>query len=52
MHRTDELWNHILDDITQMTGVNRPAAEQRWELLKEVGLDRPARPPTFWDPET
>ncbi len=48
MRRTDELWDHILDDITQMTEVNRQTAERRWEFLKEVGLDVPAHPPAYW----
>jgi hypothetical protein len=52
MQGTDELWRHILDDITAMTGVNRQTAEQRWEFLKGVGLHQPARPPTYWNSGT
>jgi hypothetical protein len=48
MQRSDELWDHVLDDITKMTGVSRESAEQRWELLKQIGLDRPAHPPSYW----
>jgi hypothetical protein len=48
MQRTDELWDHILNDITEMTGGDRQTAEQRWELVKEVPLDQPAHPPGYW----
>jgi hypothetical protein len=48
MQRSNELWDHILDDITEMTGVIRQTAERRWELIKQVGLDQPAHPPTYW----
>jgi hypothetical protein len=49
MQSTDELWDHILNDITEMTGASRETAGQRWRSLKEVGLDRPAHPPAYWD---
>ncbi|HZV27187.1 MAG TPA: hypothetical protein VFG00_12955 [Acidothermaceae bacterium] len=49
MKDPDALWDHILNDIVEMTGVDRQIAQQRWELLKAVGLDRPARPPACWD---
>jgi hypothetical protein len=51
MQRNDELWDHILDDITKMTGASRQTAEQRWEQLKQVGLDHPATPPSYWHSE-
>ena len=49
---TDELWDHVLDDITEMTGVSRETAEQHWRLLKEVGLHQPASPPSYWNSHT
>jgi len=48
MQQSDELWEHILDDITKMTGVSRQSAEERWELIKGAGLDRPVHPPSYW----
>ena len=35
------------DDL-KMTGVSRQSAEERWELIKGAGLDRPMHPPAYW----
>jgi hypothetical protein len=48
MDQSNEVWEHILDDITTMTGVSRETAERHWDLIKEVGLDIPAHPPAYW----
>ncbi len=38
-YRIDEVFVQVID---------RQTAERRWEQLKEVGLNVPAHPPTYW----
>ena len=48
MQRSNELWLHVLADITKMTGVSEQTAELRWQMMNLAGLDVPAHPPSYW----
>ena len=48
MGSVPDLWDHILGDITAMTGVSRETVLRRWAALDEADLSRPERPPAYW----
>jgi hypothetical protein len=49
MDRDPALWEHLMGDITTMTGVSRSLAERRWRDLKRAGLTAPKEPPVYWN---
>lgn len=47
MRRNGALWQHILNDITTMTGVSRRTALRRWAQLRSRGLLVPKNAPPW-----
>jgi uncharacterized protein YidB (DUF937 family) len=48
MDRSLALWEHVLNDITSMTGASRATAKRRWRDLQQSGLTRPTNAPSWW----
>lgn len=48
MDRDEWLWAHVVDDITTATGVLAERARGRFEQVRELGLARPRREPSWW----
>jgi hypothetical protein len=48
MDRSLALWEHVLNDITSMTGASRATAKRRWRDLQQFGLTRPTNAPSWW----